>query len=311
MLATNYTTFVVKDYKEFYQDAKDGIFHVAYDQTFEIGEYDKSTKSDLEKIQAVLERCNAHLWNVTQFNLGNGEISYMINALDFCLYFKGGYINFNEDGVLGALDSDQTDIDGFIEQVTNNNNTLYADPLFIDEGNVNDDMFGLMTARSKKISEVFDKLTKEDKIARLKMLCINYDTFEDHLNNAVKKAVGEMKASFDIKKFEYASELPKFFYSIAVGSYIEDDFKRSEMIFGKNDKLITKAEFRTLKMISDESEVVISFTRENEDYVEVVKWISDEWIEDSGLLSTIFNVISRFANDRETILNDLGYKIIN
>ncbi len=74
-------------------------------------------------------------------------------------------------------------------------------------------------------------------------------------------------------------------------------------------KIIREHELRNMKLEQSADEVVISI-KDGDKYTEVVKWISDEWLEDPSLSSTIFNTIDLYYRDPKKLLISLGFEIL-
>lgn len=75
------------------------------------------------------------------------------------------------------------------------------------------------------------------------------------------------------------------------------------------NKTIKKEDLRFLTLTQNSDEVVISIENSLE-YLEIVKWTSDEWIEDPELVPTIFNAIHLFYYSPVLLIENLGFKVL-
>ena len=71
--------------------------------------------------------------------------------------------------------------------------------------------------------------------------------------------------------------------------------------------VFTSFDLDNLKLTSNKDEVVIYYENNNE-YKEVVKWISDEWIFDPEIMTSIFEAINLFNTDKIQLLEKLGHE---
>lgn len=304
MLATSYATIVVASYQDFYDKAKgDEVLFGVVDQYLD-PEYDTTSKSDLEKIQSALEECSDYMFNVCQY--GN---CYIINILDMIVYFDGGYLNFAEDGVRGALNQYEDDYDEsqFVELTTQNYYSLEPE----------------LYHKDHEIKIVFEKLNDSEKASRLVRL--SYNDLE--LRDKIVMDYGFKFDGFNSNYFHFIKTKvcndPKYSLSIATRKYHESHIERSLAIFGESDtptpeddkkssseskKVIDEVDLRFLTLDQSPDEVVISISNDSE-YTEIVKWISDEWISDPEVSSTIFNAIDLFYNRPKDLLISLGWTI--
>ena len=304
MLATSYATIVVASYEDFYQKATSDDKPFGVTDQYLYPTYDTTSKSDLEKIQSALEECSDYMFNVCQY--GN---CYIINILDMIVYFDGGYINFGEDGVLGALDTHEDDYYEFefVKDTTQNYYSL--EPELYHEDHI--------------IKTAFNKLRDSEKTSRL----VSLSSYDLELRDKIVIDYGFEFNGFNSNYFNFIKARvcndPKYSMSIACRKYSESHIERSLRIFGESDtptpednkksssepkKVIDEVDLRYLTLEQSPDEVVISISNDVE-YTEIVKWISDEWKADPDLCSTIFNAIELFYNRPKDLLISLGWTI--
>ncbi len=230
MIATTFNTILVKSYEEFFNDyyltRKIGVADCVLPFDLEI---DTTNKTDLEKIQSLLEFDEGFLYNVNQ--LASGE--YMINCLDLNIYFsfsdtKKYSFQFAEDG-LNQYNSDGDLID-VIDSVDQNYNTLVMDSDL--ESNL-------------RVNEFYEKLTDREKKYRLKK--IFYSELEALRKLTNTNIFNDGQANLAIDKI-YND--PRLKHMICRGYYLNEDL---ELLTEKRCNVST-FEFKAFKTAKNESE---------------------------------------------------------